>query len=147
MTEKLVVLTEYLKQLTDSSRHRRKISQYWKKGVIKESVLFTFPYQTNKNHAIELSTVGHVISEYHWKSNFDFTEIVNNYGLKWRSACQIWITFHFSLTLPIQLWKYSPSMVLAKVGRNYYQKNRILEFLAKIFWLSCLNRIKYSSVK
>ena len=45
-------------------------------------VLFTFLYETNGNHATELSIVGHVISEWHWKSSFGFTEIVNNYGLK-----------------------------------------------------------------
>ena len=32
-------------------------------------------YQTNGNHAIEPKTVGHIISERHWKSTFDFSEI------------------------------------------------------------------------
>ena len=31
---------------------------------------------------MELSIVGHVNSEWRWKSTFDFTEIVNNCGLK-----------------------------------------------------------------
>ena len=33
-----------------------------------ESVAFTFPYQTNRNHVMDVSVVGHVISEQHWKS-------------------------------------------------------------------------------
>ena len=49
---------------------------------MEESVIFTFPYQTNGNHAMEPKTVGHVISERYWKSTFNFSEIVNNYRLK-----------------------------------------------------------------
>ena len=56
---------------------------------MEEAVVLIFPSQTNRNHATELPTVGHVISERHWKSSFDFTEIVNNYGLKRGAACQI----------------------------------------------------------
>ena len=63
-------------------------------------VLFTFLYETNGNHATELSIVGHVISEWHWKSSFGFTEIVNNYGLKRGAVYQIVrVSFHFSLKL------------------------------------------------
>ena len=56
---------------------------------MEESVLFTFANQTNGDHATEPQTVGHVISEQHWKSTFDFSEIVNNYGLKRGTLCQI----------------------------------------------------------
>ena len=70
---------------------------------VEESVVFTCPYQANKNHAAELSTVSHVISERHRKSTFDFTEIVNNYGLKREKECQIVrFMFQFSLVLYIQ---------------------------------------------
>ena len=31
------------------------------KSFVEETVIFTFPYQTNGNHATEPSTVGHVI--------------------------------------------------------------------------------------
>ena len=74
---------------------------------MEESVVFTFPYRTNGNHAMETSTVGHIISERHWKSIFDFTEIVNNYRLKRRTICQIvrFISI-FSLKLYIQFRKY-----------------------------------------
>ena len=38
-----------------------------------ESVVFTFPYQTNGNHAMELSTVGHVILRMTLKRYFRFS--------------------------------------------------------------------------
>ena len=68
-----------------------------------KSVIFTFSYQANGNHATELSTVGHVIAERHWKSTFDFTEILNNYWWKRGTVCQI-LRFisQFSLKLYIQ---------------------------------------------
>ena len=37
---------------------------------------------------MELSTVGYVISERHWKSTFDSTEMVNNHELKRETGCQ-----------------------------------------------------------
>ena len=52
------------------------------KSFVDESALFTFPHQTNGNHITETQTVGHVIAERHWKSTFDFSEMVNNYRLK-----------------------------------------------------------------
>ena len=67
--KKCVVLAESLEQQTDYHRNN-------------------FPYKTNEGNATELSTVGHVISERHWKGSFDFTEIVNNYGLKLGTLCQ-----------------------------------------------------------
>ena len=56
------------------------------KVSVEESVVFTFPYQINGSHATEPSTVGFVISERHRKITFDFTETVNNYGLKRATA-------------------------------------------------------------
>ena len=58
---------------------------------MEESVLFTFPHQTNGSHepCHGAITVGHVISERHWKSAFDFIEIVSNYGLKRGTVWQI----------------------------------------------------------
>ena len=56
---------------------------------MEESVLFTFANQTNRDHAMEPQTVSHVISERHWKSTFNFSEIVNNYGLKRVTVRQI----------------------------------------------------------
>ena len=38
---------------------------------------------------MEPSTVGHVISEQHWKSTFGFTGIANNYRLKQGTVHQI----------------------------------------------------------
>ena len=101
---------------------------------MEESVVFTFSYQANGNHATEPSRVGHVISERHWKSTFDFNEIVKNYRLKQGTVCQI-VRFisQFSPKLYKQFWKYFHSMVLGSVGRGYCGKTRVLEFLAKMF--------------
>ena len=52
------------------------------KSFVEKSVVFTSLYQTNGNHATELSTVCHVISERHWKSTFNFTDTISNYGLQ-----------------------------------------------------------------
>ena len=66
---------------------------------MEESVVFTFPIQTYRNH----SAVGHVISDRHGKDSFDLTEIMNNFGLKRGTVCQV-VRFasHFSLKLYIQ---------------------------------------------
>ena len=52
---------------------------------------------------MEPLTVGHVISEQHWKSTFDFTGIANNYRLKQETVHQI-VRFipQFSLKLYTQ---------------------------------------------
>ena len=65
---------------------------------MEESVVFTFPYQANGNHDAALSIVDHIISEWHWKCSFDFTETVNNFRLKRETVSQI-VRFisHFSL--------------------------------------------------
>ena len=73
-----------MKQQTDYRRYNRTIRKSrrcpsWRGN---QPYLFTFPYQTNENHAQELSTVGHVISERHWKSTFNFKKTVNSYRLK-----------------------------------------------------------------
>ena len=98
-----------------------------------ESVAFTFPFQTNGNHATEPSTVSHVILR---KGTFYFTEIVNNYRLKRGTVCQI-LRFisQFSLKLNIQILIYFHNMVLGSVGRLEVpvKKNRVLEFLTKMF--------------
>ena len=110
---------------------------------VEESVVFTCPYQANKNHAAELSTVSHVISERHRKSTFDFTEIVNNYGLKREKECQIVrFMFQFSLVLYIQFWKYFHSVVLRSVGRDYFKKIGYY-FWPNFFWLGCLSAFKF----
>ena len=111
-----------------------KLSNQGEVLLTEESVVFASPYQANGNHATETLTVGHVMSQRDWKSTFDFTEIVNNYGLKRGTVCQI-VRFisQFSLKLYIQFGKYFHSVVLGCVGRGYCGKNRVLEFLAKIF--------------
>ena len=98
--EKFVVLVQYLEQQTDCHRCKWK-NRKWRRvpSWMSQSNLFTFPYQTNGNHATELSAVGHIISEWHWKSTFNFTEIVNNYWLKRGIVISL-----FSLKLYTQYW-------------------------------------------
>ena len=68
-----------------------------KRSFIEESVVFILSYQTNGDHVTELSTVRHAIAERHWKSTFNFNEIINNYGLKQKNVFQIVIFIsHFS---------------------------------------------------
>ena len=75
---------------------------------MEESVVFTFPYQINDNHATESSTFGHVISERHRKVTFNLTKIVNKFTVKQRTVCQIVILIsHFSVKLCIQFLKGS----------------------------------------
>ena len=59
--EKFVVLAEYFEQQTDCNRYRRKEANQGENIRGEESVIFTFPYQTNGNNAMELSAAGHVI--------------------------------------------------------------------------------------
>ena len=101
-TEKYVVLVEYLEEQTDYRRYKRR-NRKSRRGPSwrwNQPYLITFPYRTNGNHATELSTVSHVISERRWKITLDFTEIVNKYGLKRGTVCQI-VKFisHYSLKL------------------------------------------------
>ena len=85
---------------------------------MEKSVVFTFPYQTNVNYTTETPTVGHVISERHWESTFSFTEILNIYGLKPGTLCQIAkFACQFSLKLYLQFRKHFRSMFLGGVGR------------------------------
>ena len=95
--------------------------------------LFTFPYRTNGNHVKDLSTVGHVISERHWKITFDFIKIVSNYGSKQETVCQtVRFISHFSLKPYIQYWKYFHYMVLESVDRHYNKKIGWLDFSARL---------------
>ena len=117
------------------NRYRRKISQS-RRGPLyswRNQSYSPVPTKQIGNHATEPSTVGHVMSEQHRKSTFDFTEIVNNYGLKRGTICQI-VRFisEFFLKLYMQFWKYFHSVVLGSVGRSYCGKNRVLEFLARL---------------
>ena len=64
----------------------------------------------------------------------DFTEVASNCGLKRGTVCQIMrFISQFFLKLYIQFWKYFHSVILGSVSRDYCGKNRVLEFLAKIF--------------
>ena len=89
-----------MEQLINYSRYRRKISKSRRRFFVEESVVFTYPDQTAGNLVTNLSTVGHLISEHHWKSTFDFTDFVKYYELKRGTVCQLMrFNPHFSLKL------------------------------------------------
>ena len=98
--EKCLVLAEYFEQQTDCYRYKNKIRKS-RRGPLwrNQPNLFTFSYQTNGNHAMELSTVGHVISErhkyfqFHWNCKQPRVEARNS-----MSNCQIYFTL-FSETI------------------------------------------------
>ena len=60
--------------------------------VLRGGISLYLSCQRNGNHATELQRVGHVISEQHWKSTFDFIETVNKLLVEARSSitnCEI----------------------------------------------------------
>ena len=142
MDLRFVVLASYFEQQADCSRYRRNIRQ--SRGsplvLVEESIIFTFLCQENGNHATESSTVGHVTSERHWKSTFDFIEIVN-YEWKEGKACQI-VRFisQFSLKLYIQFWKYFHSVVLSKYlfgnEKKIYNEITEIRYINFVNWVS-----------
>ena len=54
----------------------------------------------------------------------------------WIEAGTVWqilrFTSQFSLELYMQFWKYFHSMILGRLVKDHYKKDRVLEFLAKI---------------
>ena len=67
------------------------------------------------------------------KSSYNITEIVNNYGLKRETACQIvGIISQFSQKLYIQFWKYFHCRVLGSAGRGYCKKSKVSQYLARL---------------
>ena len=98
--EKFVVLPENFSEQTDCSRYRRKISQSRRSPSTRNKSYLHFLIKQ-----METMQPGHqqsAISERHWRSTLHFTEIVNNYGLKRGTACQImWFISQFSLKLYI----------------------------------------------
>ena len=69
--------------------------------VLRGGISLYLYYQTNGNHATEPQTVGHVISERHWKSTFNFSEIVSKLQVEATSSivnCEIYFPI-FSETI------------------------------------------------
>ena len=72
---------------------------------------------------------------FHWNCKQLWVE-----GRNIMSNCEI--CFPLSSELYLQFSKYFHSMVLGNEGRNHCKKKRVLEFLAKVFWLGCLSAFK-----
>ena len=70
-----------------------------------------------------LSAAVHVMWEWHQKSFFDFTEIVNNHRLKQQTTWQfVRFISHFSRKFHIAISKYLNGIVLFRIGSDYYKK-------------------------
>ena len=99
----------------------KKNHQVKKRSFVEESVVFIFPYETNRNLAMKLSRVSK-ISEQQWNWTFDFTETVNNNELNKGTLCYLKFISHFSVKLHMQFWKYFPNIVFGNVGKDYCKK-------------------------
>ena len=81
--EKFVVLAVYFEPQTDCNKYRKKISQTFEdKSFVEEAIVFTFPYQTNGNHATEPSTVGNVILRTALERYLQIFRLVFQFSLK-----------------------------------------------------------------
>ena len=134
--EIFVVLEEYFEQQANCNRYRRKVNQSRakEKSFVQESVVFTFPYETNGSHAREPSTVGYAILRTALERYFRFHWYCKQLQVEARNGmpnCEI--CFPIFSELIYANWKYFHSMVLGIVGRGYFKKNKMLEFLADIF--------------
>ena len=85
-----------------------------------EQFVSTTPSEVSGNHATELSTIGHVNSEWRWRGTFDFIQLVNNYVLKRRIFCHRFeFVSHFSQELNIQFGKIFHRVLLYNIGSDY----------------------------
>ena len=134
--EKYVVLVEYLEEQIDYRRYKRR-NRKSRRGPswrCYQPYLFTFPYGTNGNHATELSTVSPINlrtalenpPRFHWNCKQIRVEARNS-----MSNCQIYFPL-FAKTIQ-QYWKYFRRIVFGSVSRDYSKRNRVLQFLVKIF--------------
>ena len=100
---------------------------------MEESVVFTFPYQTNRNHGTEQSTVGHIILRTALERYFRFYWNCKQLRVEARNSmpnCEIYFPIFFE-TIHTNLKIFS-QQGLGKC-RQWLKKNRVLEFLVKIF--------------
>ena len=103
---------------------------------MEESVVFTFPYQTNRNHIKERSTVGHVFLRTALKSFFQFHLNCKQIQVEARNSmpnCEIYVPI-FSEIIQTNLKIFS-QIVIGSVGTGYCKKHMVLEFLTKTFVL------------
>ena len=86
-------------------------------------IYLSSPNKWKPCHGAIVGSVGYLISERHWKSTFDFSKIVSNYGLKRGRVWQIRrFISQFFLKLYIQFWKYFHNIILGRLGKGYCKK-------------------------
>ena len=134
--EKFVVL-EFFEQQTDCNRYRRKTNKSrtslsWRNQSYQTNN--GDHYQTNGNHAIELSTIGHVILRIALGRYFRFHWNCKQLRVERSSMpnCEIYFLI-FSETIHTNLKIFSQHCLTKCRWRLLLKKNRVLEFSAEIF--------------
>ena len=132
-----------------------------------------FPCWAIRNHVMELSTVGHVISDWPQTGAFDFTEIVSNHRLRPAAVCQYEylkktkharcsffrkfgvLCFLETLVLRFALLPYYRQIVRLRILKIFSQyglsrcrlwllyENKILDFLTNLFWSGYFSSFKW----
>ena len=95
--EKFAALTEYLEQQRNCNRYKRKISN---SRLWRNQSYSTFFFKHIKTMPWNYQNLV-IVSEWHWKDAFNFTEIVNNFKVKRKKQyVKLWNSF------PTFLWNY-----------------------------------------
>ena len=96
--EKFAALTEYLEQQRNCNRYKRKISN---SRLWRNQSYSTFFFKHIKTMPWNYQNLV-IVSEWHWKDAFNFTEIVNNFKVKRKKQyVKLWNSF------PTFLWNYT----------------------------------------
>ena len=96
----------------------KKDQQIKKRPFVEKSALFIFPYKTNVNHSTELSTAGHVFSEGHQESTFNFSEIVSNLNSNQR---MLQFKIFFSISFITRSIRFHSVYILHSTQRSVIQ--------------------------
>ena len=93
--EKFIVLAEYFEQQADCSGklYGRNICHSRRRPSWRNQLYLPFLIKQMQTMPQSHITVSHLLSEWHWKSSFDFTEILNNYRLKYVKLWDLFPTF------------------------------------------------------
>ena len=102
--KKFVVLAEYFEQQQTAADVQEKLANQGE--ALHGGISHIYVSLWNKWKSCQGAIDSRLCTERHSKSTFNFSEIVNNYGLKQGTVWHILIISQFSLKLYTQLWKY-----------------------------------------
>ena len=113
-------MPEYFEQQTNCSRYRKKLSQ--QRRILSWRNQWCLPFLSKQ---IKIIPLNHKQSVTQLQNDiFNFSEFLNNYGLKRGTIQQIVIFIpQFPLKLYMQFWKYFHSMILGRLARGYCKEN------------------------